>query len=179
MRLHRALYAYAAAFAFGLKPSVNIIYALLAIIPVSLLFIALGLLCGSALGSKQVGGICGALVTNLTAWLSGVWFDLELVSGLKTIADFLPFVHAVKLEQGLLNGDFASLLPHALWVAGYAIVLCAACNGSFHKENERPVTRTHSVRKENRRFINRKREKPCGILLPHGFLTAADIFDKN
>ena len=117
----QSVICYAAAFAFGLKPSVNIIYALLTIIPVSLLFIALGLL-------------CGALVTNLTAWLSGVWFDLELVSGLKTIAEFLPFVHAVKLEQGLLNGDFASLLPHALWVAGYAIVLCAAATALFTKK---------------------------------------------
>lgn len=130
----QSVICYAAAFAFGLKPSVNIIYALLTIIPVSLLFIALGLLCGAALVSKQVGGICGALVTNLTAWLSGVWFDIELVSGLKTIAEFLPFVHAVKLEQCLLNGDFASLLPHALWVAGYAIVLCAAATALFTKK---------------------------------------------
>lgn len=73
-------------------------------------------------------------IEKLTAWLSGVWFDLELVSGLKTIAEFLPFVHAVKLEQGLLNGDFAALLPHALWVAGYAIVLCAAATALFTKK---------------------------------------------
>ncbi len=58
----QSVICYAAAFAFGLKPSVNIIYALLTIIPVSLLFIALGLLCGAALGSKQVGGICGRLL---------------------------------------------------------------------------------------------------------------------
>ena len=130
----QSVICYAAAFAFGLKPSVNIIYVLLTINPVSLLFIARGLLCGEAIGSKLFGGICGARVTNLTACLSGVWFDLELVSGLKTIAEFLPFVHAVKLEQGLLNGDFAALLPHALWVAGYAIVLCAAATALFTKK---------------------------------------------
>ena len=40
-----------------------------------------GLLFGSILTDKQVGGICGAILTNLSAWLSGTWFDLELVVG--------------------------------------------------------------------------------------------------
>jgi ABC-2 type transport system permease protein len=45
-----------------------------------------------------VGGICGALLTNLSAWLSGVWFDLELVGGVfRKVAYALPFVHAVEL----------------------------------------------------------------------------------
>jgi len=72
---------YVAAFFLGLKFTVTVIYAVLFIIPVSVVFIALGLLCGSVLNVKQVGGVCGALLTNLTAWLSGVWFDLELVGG--------------------------------------------------------------------------------------------------
>ena len=38
-------------------------------LPAALLFIGLGLLCGSVLNVKQAGGICGALLTNLTAWL--------------------------------------------------------------------------------------------------------------
>ena len=63
----------------GLEVSVNIIYAIIGIIPMAIFNIALGLLCGSVLGVKQVGGICGALLTNLSAWLSGVWFDLNLV----------------------------------------------------------------------------------------------------
>ena len=49
--------------------------------PVSVLYIALGLLCGSVFNDKQVGGICGALLTNLSAWVSGIWFDLDLVGG--------------------------------------------------------------------------------------------------
>ena len=130
----QTLICYLVAFALGLKPTVGVAYAVISVIPVSLFFIALGLLCGCALGSKQVGGLCGALVTNLTAWLSGVWFDLELVPALKKIADLLPFVHAVKLEQGLLNGEFSGLLPHALWVAGYALVLCAAAVALFTRK---------------------------------------------
>ncbi len=106
---------YVAALCMGLTPTVNILFSLLLLFPISLFFISLGLLCGSVMNSKQVGGICGALLTNLTAWLSGVWFDLELVGDtFGAIAHALPFVHAVKVEQAALSGDLSAILPH-LW----------------------------------------------------------------
>lgn len=112
---------YAAGIVLGLEITVNILYAVVFIIPVAILFIALGLLCGSVFSDKQVGGICGALLTNLSAWLSGTWFDLELVGGaFKKIAYSLPFVHAVDMERALLNGDFSGIFPHLWWVLGYA-----------------------------------------------------------
>lgn len=118
---------YASAMLLGLDFTVNIVYAVICIIPVSLLYIALGLLCGSVLNDKQVGGVCGALLTNLSAWLSGIWFDLELVGGtFKKVADALPFVHAVDMERAVLAGNFADAAPHFLWVLGYAVVLLIA-----------------------------------------------------
>ncbi|MBQ2256786.1 MAG: ABC transporter permease, partial [Clostridia bacterium] len=72
---------YAVALLLGLTPTLNILLALVMIIPVSLLYIAMGLLFGRILNDKQVGGICGALLTNLSAWLSGIWFDLDLIGG--------------------------------------------------------------------------------------------------
>ena len=115
---------YLAAIVLGLSVTVNILYAILMILPVSLLYIGLGLLCGSIFNDKQVGGICGALLTNLSAWLSGVWFDLELVGGtFRKIAYTLPFVHAVDMERAVLQGDFAAIFPHLWWVLGYAAVL--------------------------------------------------------
>lgn len=105
----------------GMTVTVNILYAIFFIIPVSVFFIALGLLFGSILNQKQVGGICGALLTNLSAWLSGIWFDLELVGGaFKRIAYALPFVHAVELERAVSRGDFEQIFPHIWWVLGYA-----------------------------------------------------------
>ena len=107
----------------GLQLTGNILLAALFILPVSLFFIGMGLLLGSLLNQKQVGGICGALLTNLTAWFSGIWFDLDLVGGaFKTIADLLPFVHCVKLEQAVAVGDLAAALPHLPWVLGYGLV---------------------------------------------------------
>ncbi|MBE7001917.1 MAG: ABC transporter permease [Ruminococcaceae bacterium] len=122
--ISQCIVCYIAAIVLGLDITVNILYAVLCIIPVSILYIALGLLCGSMLTDKQVGGICGALLTNLSAWLSGVWFDLDLVGGaFKEIAYALPFVHAVEIERAVLAGDFAGIFPHIWWVLGYAAVL--------------------------------------------------------
>ena len=111
----------------GLEFTVNILLAVVCVIPAALLFIAMGLLCGSVFTDKQVGGICGARLTNLAAWLSGTWFDLELVGGAcKTVAYALPFVHAVEMERAVLSGNFADIFPHIWWVLGYAAVTMIA-----------------------------------------------------
>ena len=117
---------YIAAVFLGLQVTVNILYATLLILPVSLLFIAIGLLCGSILNDKQVGGICGALLTNASAWLSGIWFDLGLIGGsFQKIAYVLPFVHAVEMERAALAGDFPGIFPHIWWVLGYTVITLA------------------------------------------------------
>jgi ABC-2 type transport system permease protein len=123
----QSVICYIAAIALGLDLTINIFYAILFIIPMSILFIALGLLFGSILNDKQVGGVCGALLTNLSAWLSGTWFDLDLVGGaFKKIAYSLPFVHAVEAERAILAGNFSEILPHFIWVAGYAVAILIA-----------------------------------------------------
>ena len=120
----QTIICYLFAIPLGLEVSVNIIYSVIGILPMAVFNIALGLLCGSLLGVKQVGGICGALFTNLSAWFSGVWFDLNLVGGaFKKIAYTLPFVHAVEMERAVLAGDFAGIFSHIWWVLGYAAVL--------------------------------------------------------
>ena len=115
---------YLFAIPLGLTVRPSMIYAIIGVVPVAVFNIALGLLCGSIFGVKQVGGICGALLTNLSAWLSGVWFDLELVGGaFQKIANVLPFVHAVELCRAVLAGDYGQILPHLWWVLGYAVAI--------------------------------------------------------
>ena len=123
----QAAICYLFAIPFGLTISINIVYAILGIIPMAIFNVALGLLCGSLLGVKQVGGICGALLTNLSAWLSGVWFDLELVGGtFKKIADLLPFVHAVEMEKALFAGNFDVAVTHLWPVVLYSVLITTA-----------------------------------------------------
>lgn len=103
----------------GLSFSFNIIFAILLNIPMAIFYIALGLLCGSIFNVKQVGGICGALLTNLSAWLSGIWFDLELVGGtFNKIASFLPFVHAVELERAIISSCYNMIYIYPILIYG-------------------------------------------------------------
>ena len=121
--LGQCLICYAAAVLLGLPVTPGILYATLTLLPISLLYVALGLLFGSILNDKQVGGICGALLTNLSAWFSGTWFDLSLVGDtFGKIADLLPFVHAVELQRAAIDGRFSQALPHLFPVLFYAAV---------------------------------------------------------
>ena len=120
----QVLICYLFAIPLVLTVSVNIVYAVIGIIPMAVFNIALGLLCGSVLGVKQVGGICGALLTNLSAWLSGVWFDLELVGGIfEKIANALPFVHGAEMGKALFIGSFELAAPHILPILLYSVLI--------------------------------------------------------
>lgn len=138
MAVGQSAICYLAAIVLGLKATIYILYAVILIVPIALLYIAMGLLFGSILNQKQVGGVCGALLTNLSAWLSGIWFDLELVGGaFQKIADVLPFVHAVELERAVLAGNFGDAVSHLWWVMGYAIALLVAAIVLFLRQMKR------------------------------------------
>ena len=120
--LGQTLICYLFAIPLGLTVSANIIYAVIGTIPMAVFNIALGLLCGSILGVKQVGGVCGALLTNLSAYLSGVWFDLALVGDIfEKVANALPFVHAAEMEKALFYGDFELALTHSVPIIIYCV----------------------------------------------------------
>ena len=119
----------------GLTVSANIIYAVIGIIPMAVFNIALGLLCGSIFGVKQVGGICGALLTNLSAWLSGVWFDLKLVGGFfEKLANALPFFRAAEAEKALFGGNPELAFSHILPIIIYCISITAVAVFFFLKQ---------------------------------------------
>ena len=133
--LAQAAICYLLAIPLGLTVSIRIVYAILGILPMAIFNIALGLLCGSVLGVKQVGGICGALLTNLSAWLSGVWCDLNLVGGsFERIAGLLPFAHAAEMEKALFAGEFQTAASHCVPVLLYSILTTAAAAFCFFRQ---------------------------------------------
>lgn len=135
MAVAQGIVCYAAALCLGLELNAGILWGLLALLPVALFYVSLGLLCGSAMNVKAVGGVCGALLTNLSAWLSGIWFDVALVGGwFEKLANVLPFIHAVELERAALAGNLAAALPHLWWVLGYAVVTAAGAVGLFLRQ---------------------------------------------
>ena len=120
----------------GLKPGWGLVWMLLAVLPAALVFIALGLLCGSLLTERQVGGVCGALLTNLSAWLSGAWFDLKLIGGgFEAFAYALPFANAVDAARSALAGRPAGM-PLLLTLA-YALALSALASTIFARRMRR------------------------------------------
>ncbi len=125
--LGQCLVTYGAAFALGMKWSVHVLAAIGMMVPVSLFYIGLGLLFGSLLNVKQVGGICGSLLTNVAAFLSGIWFDVSMVgAAFETVAKVLPFWNAVELERAVAAGNYADSIGHLLAVMAYTVVICVS-----------------------------------------------------
>ena len=124
---------YAVALLLGLPICWALVPALLAGLVCSLLFIAIGLLCGTVLNDKQVGGACGALLTNLTAWLSGIWFDISLLGdAFGSVARALPFYHAVEACRAALNGG--AVWGHLVIVLAYAVGILAVAAWCFTRQ---------------------------------------------
>lgn len=135
LALAQTAICYLAAMALGLPVTIHVLYAVLAVLPVAIFYISLGLLCGSVFTVKQVGGLCGALLSNLSGWMSGVWFDLSLVGGtFEKIARLLPFIHGVEWAQAVLAGEFAQALPHLFPLLGYGALTTAAAVGLFLRQ---------------------------------------------
>ncbi len=123
------------AFALGLDVNPRALAMLAAALPGAACQIALGLLCGSLLNDRQVGGICGALLTNLSAWLSGAWFDLSLMGGaVERIARMLPFANCVDAGRAALAGDWAGVAAPLLIASGWALALSAAAGMAFARK---------------------------------------------
>lgn len=135
MAMMQVLACFVVALFLGLELSINLLWTILLLIPCAVIFIALGLLCGTLLNDKQVGGVCGALLTNLSAWLSGIWFDLDLVGGaFKKFANLLPFSHSVNYARAAAAGQFDQLFPDLWWVIGYAVVLLGLAIWVFQRK---------------------------------------------
>lgn len=135
MSIVQGIFCYIVAMFMGLAISLSMIVALALLIPTSIIFIGIGLLCGTLLSERAAVGICGALLTNLSAWLSGAWIDLNLMGGLfKDVAFILPFVHAVEMGKAALTGEYGDISPHIWWVLGYAIIISVVAIAMFKKK---------------------------------------------
>lgn len=135
MSIVQGIICYVIAIFLGLSISTSMFIAIALLIPPAFIFVSLGLICGTLLSEKAATGLSGALLTNLAAWLSGIWFDLDLVGGIfKNIAYVLPFVHAVDMGKAAMSGQYSDIFPHFWWVLGYAVVLTVLAIVLFKKK---------------------------------------------
>src|SRR5690625_5010044 len=107
----------------GMPVSVNILFSIVALIPVAVLFISIGLMMGSVLSPTQMNG-AGAILTNSVLFLGGIMIPLNTIGGtFQTICNLLPFVHAVDLVQSVLSDNYSEIFQHLWWVLGYTAVI--------------------------------------------------------
>ena len=110
--------------AFGLEITINFLFAMIVTALTSLLFVGTGLLFGSLMNDKAVGGVCGALLTNVAGWLSGVFIPIDLIGGaFKKITNILPFYHSAEAIKSTLSGNFGHAFSHLTVVMIYTIVI--------------------------------------------------------
>lgn len=138
LALVQTVICYAVALALGLPFSPAVLRAVLAILPAAVLFIAIGLLAGSVLNDKQVGGLCGALLTNVSVICSGAWFPIDLVGkGFRIFCYALPFAHAVDLGRCVLSGTSDGMGTHLAVVGGYALAISVLAVLAFRRAAKR------------------------------------------
>ncbi|MBQ6431431.1 MAG: ABC transporter permease [Oscillospiraceae bacterium] len=117
---------FAVAIGLGLPFSVNLLACIAVCLPIMVVNIAIGLICGTLLNEKAVGGLCGALLTNVTAWLSGCWFSLDLLgAGFRKFAYVLPFANAVDAARAAVDGRFSDVTGTLWVVCAWAVGLMA------------------------------------------------------
>lgn len=135
MALLQIILCFVTALFLGMSFSFAILPTILLILPMGIVFISSGLLIGSLFSEKAVGGICGALLTNVTALFSGAWFSVELVGGIfERIAYALPFYHAVEMARAGISGNYQNIFPHVWWVTAYALVITVVAFYVFQKK---------------------------------------------
>ena len=135
MALAQTLVCLLAAIPLGLPVSWRILACTAVNVPIALVNLALGMLCGTLLPEKAVGGMCGALLTNVSAWLSGIWFSLDLGGKVfRRIAYALPFANAVDAARAALAGNWGGMFPQLWIVLTWAAALLAAAIVIFRRK---------------------------------------------
>ena len=117
---------YAVALFLGLEFSINVILSILASIPISILFIALGILIGSITTAKSSSGL-GSIVVQLVAFTSGMYFSSDIVGKtFDTICKILPFSRVLDIVKEILNNNYINIISNsiisAIYITGITII---------------------------------------------------------
>ena len=107
----------------GLKFSSNAIYTTLAVIPISILFISLGIQIGTITTEKSSSGI-SSIIVRFVAFTSGMYFTTDMVgSTFSTICHILPFESTLNITKDILNSNYNNILPSILIVGIYIVIV--------------------------------------------------------
>ncbi len=128
--LQNALF-FLAAVLLGLELSVGILLSVAASLPISLLFIGLGIFIGSLTGEKAASGVA-SIIVQLVAFTGGMYFDGSMVSDFfAALCKALPFSGTVDILRGALTLSTDSLALPILTVTLYTAATLTAATAVF------------------------------------------------
>lgn len=127
LALLQCILFFTTAILLGLSFSINVVYTIIALMPISILFIGLGIMIG-CLVSDNAAGPLSSLIVQLVTFTSGMWFPIETVGKVfGFICKILPFNRCLNVARSILNGlpinlfkEFAILLIYTIII--YVIV---------------------------------------------------------
>lgn len=104
--LFQTLFCYGCSMFFGLKITINFLFSLFFFLPIVLFFIAIGLLLGTLVNDKAVGGVASLLI-NFVAIFSGMFMPLEFMGNtIQVIAKIFPFYNALQLIEAVMHSTY-------------------------------------------------------------------------
>ena len=105
----------------GLSFNINIIYSLFISIIISIFFITIGILIGSLVSEKGVGGV-GSVIVQLVCFTSGMYFSKDLVGKVfAKICEILPFESMLNIIKCTLNNNIVEFKNIAVFLI-YTII---------------------------------------------------------
>jgi len=119
----------------GLPLTINVLLAALIALPISILFISLGILIGSLVSEKATGGI-GSIVVQLVCFTSGMYFSADMVGEtFAKICEFLPFESCIKIMNSILNSNPELIEPRNVAILSiYTIAIVVLSSVIFKKK---------------------------------------------
>lgn len=118
----------------GLNFDINVIFTILISIPISILFIALGILIGCVTTEKSASGV-SSIIVQLVAFTSGIYFSTDMVGDFfANVCKVLPFSRCVDITKGILNNNYQDLLNAIIIVFVYTIIVVSISIIIFKKK---------------------------------------------
>ena len=118
----------------GLNFSINIIYTIFISLPISIMFISLGILIGSLVSEKATGGI-GSIVVQLVCFTSGMYFSKDLIGEVfSIICEILPFESCLTIIKGTLNNLDIVFISNIIVFLIYVVLVTILSIVAFKKK---------------------------------------------
>ncbi len=125
---------FVAAILLGLEFHINILFAVLVAVPMSILFILLGILIGLFTTEKSASGV-SSIVVQMVAFTSGMYFSSDMIGEtFALVCKILPFSHCLNIIKDTVSGSYDSILTPSIVVTLYIALVAVLTTLLFRKK---------------------------------------------